>query len=194
MTKIIRIAFAVCLLSMFQVSWGVGSLSWRSQSTVADSSGTSIPNASTWILRMYMSTDTMVEFSTSATPYDDDTYTGIERTWNTAGLPGYFNIILTDPDLLGLAQGNNVYSVLYNANSRAGASMYCIIDGNSPSFATTVLPNMNPSGNYNVGGSIAGDWVTIVPEPSTMALIACGAGVLVARRRKKKAGEIEQSA
>ena len=80
-----------------------------------------------------------------------------------------------------LALGDNVYSIIYNADSFANATQYIIVD--SSPYA---LPSFNNDADY-IQTSLNGSWAPIVPvpEPGTMALFALGLMTLAARRKRR---------
>lgn len=66
---------------------------------------------------------------------------------------------------------------------------YAIVPGTYALVDSPTLPQQFSGGNIQTSSHIS-----VVPEPTTFALLATGMGVLLMRRRKKQTAESEQSA
>lgn len=174
------VVLSIMTTSRADLSWGFSSdLSAWDSSIVAN-----------WFVQMYHDVD-------------DDTTVGSVTHFDLAG--GVFGGNSTDDVLLGsftaltldakgeIVWGENfapgewsslfnqtVYSVLYNASSIALATEAVIIDA-----TPHTLGGSDPY-EYSIA-SVGNDWVSVIPEPSTMALLGMGViGLFGLRRRMVK--------
>lgn len=175
---LIALAFGLTnMASASQTSWGNGT-------EILDWLGVQIPDSSSWIIRIYESTDNAVNFS-SGSPTSDDLWTGIEFSWNSGGAPGYcFDVLFNIDTTYNLAQSDKCYSIIFNSDSYSTATKYAVIDD-----GVSVVNYVGGDFAYDAGGTIAGNWQA-VPEPATFLLFGMGAaGAWLVRRNKLKARE-----
>jgi hypothetical protein len=137
----------------------------------------------------FYTADTSIDFDPNTGSYGTDVFLGTISSGPTAGRIAGTPLSTTNPSLSPgyayMVAFNIPYNASYNpANMPAGGTAYGIsvlsdYNGTAPyseTFSDRIL--------YNSNTLILNS--TIVPEPSTMALLACGMGVMVMRRRRKQ--------
>ncbi len=152
---------------------------WSNSPAIYDWTGVLVPTNSSWIVRLYESTDASINFS-NLLPTGDDTYTGNQFAFASSGLTaGFSKTTFSNPPNIG--DGNSIYSVIFNSSDALTATKWAVID----SAVATV--SFSPfTFNYNPGGVVAGDWQA-VPEPATALLFGIGGiGAWLIRRNKKQ--------
>ena len=153
-------------------------ITWSNSVAVYDWSGTLVPGNSSWIVRMYESTDSTINFA-GLLSTGDDTYTSNQFVFGVSGLAdGFGKTTISNP--ANITSGDKLYSVIFNSSDVLTATKWAVID----SAVATVSYTPNPF-NYNPGGVVAGDWQA-VPEPATALLFGIGGiGAWLVRRNKK---------
>jgi hypothetical protein len=179
-----KIVMAVVLIvAACGISVQAAQTDWANQTEIYDWFGVEIPDASTWIIRMYESADDQVNFALGL-PGGNDSWSGVEFSWNSQGAPGFAVAIIDNSDTTyGFAQDNFCYSVIFNSSSFEAATKFAIIDDSM----SIVNYGGGPSFSYDAGGVVAGDWQAI-PEPATFGLMALGGGIAWLVRLKQRIG------
>jgi hypothetical protein len=151
---------------------------WSNAPAIYDWTGVLVPTNSSWIVRIYESTDATINFS-NLLPTGDDTYTGNQFTFAAAGVTdGFSKKTISNPP--NITSSNSIYSVIFNSTDSLTATRWAVID--SAVATVTFSPT---TFNYNPGGVVAGDWQA-VPEPATALLFGLGGfGAWLLRRNKK---------
>ncbi len=165
--KLQRCVAALVVLFMVAVSGNAANLQWSAApTTTAPSSVTA-----TYTAALYLGANPLLW--ASATPIYTTTYTG------SAG--GFFVPSSSGPSMatLGLDNGSQIYTHLFNASS-IGAATYTATVG-SGSHTVTGYNALNPAYTYNAG--TGGQWQA-VPEPTTLALLGVGLLGLGFRRKR----------
>lgn len=140
-----------------------------------------------WLVLMYQDVDGDSDLSTiifddsgapaGGTGYSDDIFMGASFQTTTVDSRGDITFGTTiAPGWEDTYGGASVYTVVIDASSWASATESRIFDGN-----THTLGVSDPH-TYAVPVP-ANDWQTVIPEPSTMALLGLGAFALAFRRR-----------
>ncbi|MFA6172465.1 MAG: PEP-CTERM sorting domain-containing protein [Kiritimatiellales bacterium] len=153
---------------------------WGNNTDVVDWLGNGVTDANSWIVRLYESTNSTINFA-NLVPTGDDTWTGIEFNWGGVGVDGFAYVVTPGGDTTyGLLQNDKTYSVIFNSSSFATATRWAVIDD------STTIVNYGPTGfDYDAGGTVAGDW-QVVPEPATFLLFGMGGmGAWMVRRRNR---------
>ncbi len=150
---------------------------------INDPGGNPIADASGWLVRVYESSS-----ATISGPYTGDTYTGYSFTWSSAGGDGFFNNAFNNPDVYNVGASDYIYLVVFNAATiNLGVTQYSVMEGATANQVPVSLfpsPTINPT---TVGGWSQGAWtVTPVPEPSSIALLGLGLGLIALRRKMRK--------
>ena len=151
---------------------------WSNSTAIYDWTGTLVPTNSSWIVRIYESTNSTINFS-NLLPTGDDTYTSNQFAFSSSGLAdGFSKKTISGP--LNISDGDKIYSVIFDSSNILTATRWAVID----SSVATVSYTPNPF-NYNPGGVAAGDWQA-VPEPATALLFSIGGiGAWLVRRNRK---------
>ena len=148
---------------------------------ILNSSGAQVQTTDNWLVQMYSTV--LGNVSTLA----DGTLLPGVTTSAAFGANGQFGDFSRDYGA-DATSGLTVFSVIFNASTIGGATEYAIIDGvigTRTPFMVGTYDNLSANTTeYNTGGTVAGDWVAI-PEPSTYAMILCGAGLLAYRRFRR---------
>ncbi len=84
------------------------------------------------------------------------------------------------PGVWAFLEGEDVYSVLFNASTIGSATEAVILDA-----TPFTLPDSDPA-TYAIS-AVNNDWVSVIPEPGTMGLFAMGVVGLMAYRRRRAA-------
>ncbi len=193
MNKMMKLtAYVAMVVFCSQFSMAVSSISWANNGNpLVYTNNVDIPSASTWVLRMYESANSTIHFAVGSPGVD--TYTGIQNTWNSAGPDGYFTFEISNPGTFGLADNDWVYSVLFNADSVAAATLYCVLDDNGGG-ANQILPAgngiwayelMNNTSTLTPAGTAPGEWHDMIPEPATWAFMGIGFLTIAYRKLRK---------
>lgn len=155
---------------------------WSNSVAVLDWNGALVSGSSTWIVRLYESADSTINFS-NLLPTGDDTYTGYQFVFGVSGLADGFGKATINSSF-NLSTGDKAYSVIFNSSDISTATRWAVIDGDgtTPTTVSYVAPS---TFNYNPGGTVAGDWQA-VPEPATALLFGIGGmGAWLIRHNKK---------
>lgn len=90
-----------------------------------------------------------------------------------------------DPVAAGLADGETVYTRVFNAASIGSATWYVDVDASGSVVLDSTPPAV--SWQYDPGGTATdgSDWQQI-PEPTTLALLGIGLAGVAARRSRRK--------
>ena len=182
---------------------------------LVDESGTLINVSSNWLIQMYiddLSASTNQTYNSSGNP---TIHFGTTMNPNILGTAGVDNPSGTDMAVAGtaksvvatlasgsffellspagdapfdydLVEGQQVYSVLFNASTIASATSWAIIDDSTffmPNQPALPSPELS-SVSYSVGTLASNDWVAVVPEPSSMLTTCLGLSLLLIRRRR----------
>ena len=107
------------------------------------------------------------------------TYTGAGNLYSvaTSGTGGIAKAGLGSYD----SQSVTLYSVVFNAGTIAGSTMYMI----SADYTQTFV-HANLTYNFTTASKMPGVWTVIVPEPTSMALLALGIAAVGLRRKNRK--------
>jgi len=142
-----------------------------------------------WLVQMYRD----VSLNTVLSAITGFSNTGVETGGNTSDdlLLGSFTTTITKPKsaynwaIVGMdasaIAGANVYTVVFNSATIAGATQAVVID------STTFSLPASGATSY-AQGSVANSYVPVgaVPEPSSVALIGVGLAAIALRRRFAK--------
>lgn len=166
---------------------------WANDPEIYDWSGAAnlvLDGYTDYIIRIYKSVDNTINFGVNggiAMPGSDDTYSGIQFNWNSAGLDGFcYQEVQNSDTTWGLTTGTKIYSVIFSQSPSSG--YFAVVDGSLKTVSYTA-GNMD----YNAGGvngglvGSGGDWQA-VPEPATIGLMAIGGGLAWLVRLKQRIG------
>lgn len=158
---------------------------WWMGSSMVGPSGEAL-NTSTWTIWMYESASS----TTLPALINPDGSTSQGDAWKStvlthASTASSFFSTVYDNSAIGLSGSDYAFSVIFNTTTYgevSTATKYAVID-NAP-FDVPTPGAQDPYFIYNAGGTTQSDWKTLVPEPTTMALLGVGILTLAARRRK----------
>ncbi len=146
-----------------------------------------------WLVQMYLddgvATDlSQLAFDTTAADGSwldngaeghTDTLLGGALVGATAGSPGVYVAFSYSGINASVAENSDVYTVIFNASTIAGASQGVILDSSLKGLGTG-------TDTYSIG-SVNGNWQA-VPEPATAMLLALGGGLAWLVRLKQRLG------
>lgn len=172
-----KIALLLVLLGLASSVHAVSNqIVWSNSVAIVDWTGALVPGDSTWIVRLYESTDSTINFN-NMLPSGDDTYTGNQFTFGGSSLAdGFGKVTISGPP--NIASGDKIYSVIFNSSDISTATRWAVIDD---AVATTSFPVFS----YNPGGTVSGDWQA-VPEPASALMLVFGAGIGLAAHRIRR--------
>ena len=140
--------------------------------------------ANNYIVRLYEDVGVNNDFGVSDALDFDDAWTGDETVLVVGKAGTTYGSSFIWPGG-SLAQGDDVFTVIFNATTIGAATQYVIVDS-----ATFDLPDpLGGPGNY-VLTSVSGTWQAI-PEPTTLALLGIGIGTAAAARRRRRRREAD---
>jgi len=79
-----------------------------------------------------------------------------------------------------------LYTVVYDNANKDLATYFVVLDAGTFSSGSVVAPGTPTIYDATPGGSVAGAWQQVVPEPVSMALLACGTAVCLMVVRVKR--------
>ena len=140
-----------------------------------------------WFVQMYrdVGNDTILSGIGAFNPADGTLYSGATPLNDTkvggVSTTVAFNYFY-ESNLSASVADYYVYSVIFNSTDIASATQAIVVDSSTFQFTSQAdgadIYTIDPP-----GGQIANNWVGVVPEPGTLALISVGAMVLGLRRR-----------
>jgi len=184
-----KILMAMAIVLTIGVSVHGAQINWGNNLEIYKASGAAdlvLDGDTSYFIRLYESTDDIIDFAIvgGAISLGNDTYSGIQFNWNSAGGDGFCYLELFNADTTyGINAGDKFYSVLFDTSLVAGNC--AIVDA---SVATANYPAgimTYDAGGVNGGMQPGGDWQA-VPEPATFGLMAIGAGVAWLIRLKQR--------
>jgi hypothetical protein len=188
-----KILVAMAMVLMVSVSVNASDVSWFNDTEIYKASGAAdlvLDVDTNYFIRLYESTDSVIDFSIVGGAINlgaNDTFTGIQFFWNTAGGDGFCSWVVNNADsTYNLAQGDKMYAVIFDTAVDAGN---CAIVEDSISTVNYIAGtyDYDPSGVNGGMQGAGGDWQAI-PEPATFGLMAIGAGVAWLVRLKQRIG------
>lgn len=127
---------------------------------VQEPGGLYVPANSGWIIRLFRSSNAVIDFQ-AGVPIGDDTFTGVEAVWSGT-TPGYFNFAVTNPANYGINAGDNLYAVIVNGNTFTGATQ-CAIIGSFPQQ----VQDYSTLWHFDPGGVTSNNWISMISGPGT---------------------------
>ncbi|MDI6773898.1 MAG: PEP-CTERM sorting domain-containing protein [Verrucomicrobiota bacterium] len=151
-----------------------GTINWANDTLFLNSSGSSVGTAG-WVVQLWNAgSGGVIEWTPGGV--GDDTL--VQNGTVNSGDGWFFNSFRP-------SVGNfTAYVVAYNSGNIPSATQYAILGSGDPEAVIPSLGEIDIAW-FTMNGSVAGDW-QLIPEPSTIALLALGAMTLVAGRRLKK--------
>jgi len=177
---VVALGFCTTAITYADLEWGyAGDLAAFDLDTV--NSG--------WFVQLYRDVDkntdvsSIFQFNNDGTPSgsnvsDDVLLTSFTTTLITGkGGTQYGQNFLTAE--WSFLTGENVYTVIFDSTTIATASRAVVVDATS-----TTLPAVTDPPQQYLNFEVNNEWVTVIPEPTTMALLLTGIGGLFGLRRR----------